>query len=78
MNQKKHQSIAFRTAAGLVLLFSLIATPEAAHASGSGEATDNANPTAQQENNNKIKLLDKKPKVEDIKSKTNRTELLQI
>lgn len=67
MNQKKHQSIAFRTAASFVLLFSLIATPEAAHASGSGEATDNANPTAQQENNNKIKLLDKKPKVEDIK-----------
>ncbi|WP_039067971.1 purple acid phosphatase family protein [Staphylococcus shinii] len=67
MNQKKHQSIAFRTAASFVLLFSLIAIPEAAHASGSGEATDNANPTAQQENNNKIKLLDKKPKVEDIK-----------
>ena len=67
MNQKKHQSIAFRAAASFVLLFSLIATPQAAHASGSEKAADHANPTAQQDSNNKIKLLDKKPKVEDIK-----------
>ncbi len=31
------------------------------------KAADNANPTAQQESNNKIKILDKKPKVEEIK-----------
>lgn len=67
MNQKKHQSIAFRAAASFVLLFSLIATPQAAHASESEKAADHANPTAQQDSNNKIKLLDKKPKVEDIK-----------
>lgn len=67
MNQKKHQSIAFRAATSFVLLFSLIATPQAAHASGSEKAADHANPTAQQDSNNKIKLLDKKPKVEDIK-----------
>ncbi|MEB6061257.1 metallophosphoesterase family protein [Staphylococcus pseudoxylosus] len=75
MNQKKHQSIAFRAAASFVLLFSLIATPQAAHASESEKAADHANPTAQQDSNNKIKLLDKKPKVEDIKkqNKPNRT-----
>lgn len=67
MNQKKHQSIVFRAATSFVLLFSLIATPQAAHASGSEKAADHANPTAQQDSNNKIKLLDKKPKVEDIK-----------
>ncbi|RQM84118.1 serine/threonine protein phosphatase [Staphylococcus xylosus] len=67
MNQKKHQSIAFRAATSFVLLFSLIATPQATHASGSEKAADHANPTAQQDSNNKIKLLDKKPKVEDIK-----------
>ncbi|MFQ3844679.1 metallophosphoesterase family protein [Staphylococcus pseudoxylosus] len=67
MNQKKHQSIAFRAATSFVLLFSLIATPQAAHASESEKAADHANPTAQQDSNNKIKLLDKKPKVEDIK-----------
>lgn len=67
MNQKKHQSITFRVATSFVLLFSLIATPQAAQASASEKAADNANPTAQQESNNKIKILDKKPKVEDIK-----------
>lgn len=67
MNQKKHQSIAFRAATSFVLLFSLIATPQAAQASSSEKEADNANPTAQQESNNKIKILDKKPKVEEIK-----------
>ncbi|MGW7931298.1 purple acid phosphatase family protein [Staphylococcus xylosus] len=67
MNQKKHQAIAFRVATSFVLLFSLIATPQAAQASSLEKAADNANPTAQQESNNKIKILDKKPKVEEIK-----------
>ncbi|WP_326035043.1 purple acid phosphatase family protein [Staphylococcus xylosus] len=57
----------FRAATSFVLLFSLIATPQAAQASSSEKAADNANPTAHQESNNKIKILDKKPKVEEIK-----------
>lgn len=65
-HMKKHQSIAFRAATSFVLLFSLIITPQTAQASGAGKPADNTT-TTQQENDNKIKLLDKKPEVADIK-----------